>query len=225
MKHRNFDQQENQESKLREKLTYRARDIAIRSIDILGASFGLVLFSIPMLVIACMIFLEDGAPVFFKQSRVGKDKKPFLILKFRSMYNDPKRASGEIKSADTINSDRITFVTTSVNDTRITTVGKLIRPFHFDELPQLANVLLGSMSLVGVRPDVPVQEVDYDVGTWNLRHRYRPGITGLAQISPNVSSMEERTAYDLQWVQNRSFALYTSILLRTVSKVLKGNSF
>jgi len=88
----------------------------------------------------------------------------------------------------------------------------------------MLNVLLGDMSIVGVRPDVPVQEADYTFQEWNNRHVLRPGITGLAQIDSSVDSMAARTALDLEWVHNRSIRLYATVIFRTFFKVLKRNS-
>jgi lipopolysaccharide/colanic/teichoic acid biosynthesis glycosyltransferase len=206
-------------------MSSRYQEVVIRSIDLLVASVLFVIFFFPMIIIAGLILLEDGTPVLFKQTRVGRNKKVFVIFKFRSMRTDLKRATGEISNRDSLLSDREAFVTTSENDIRVTKVGKLIRPAHLDELPQLINVLSGSMSLVGVRPDVPVQVADYSEQEWALRHKYRPGLTGLAQVSNCVDSMAQRTKLDLEWVNNRSVSLYCKVIIKTISKVLSRSSF
>lgn len=136
------------------------------------------------------------------------------------------RFVGEVdrEGEENIAAQREKFITTSANDTRITQVGRFLRPAHLDELPQLLNVFLGEMSLVGVRPDVAVQEADYEPQEWIDRHVLRPGITGMAQVDPTVDSMKARTERDLTWVRNRSVGLYFRLLLETVGKVLKRNS-
>ena len=116
------------------------------------------------------------------------------------------------------------FQTTAINDTRVTKVGRFIRPSHLDELPQLFNVIRGEMSLVGVRPDVPIQQLDYPSEIWQTRHHLKPGITGLAQINGSINSLELRTELDLFWVNNYNIQLYFTILFHTLLKVIKRNS-
>lgn len=196
----------------------------IRSMDIIFALCALILFAIPMLLIAIVIYLEDRRPILFRQPRIGRGIVVFEILKFRTMFADQTRFIGTSDSALDLRESRARFVTTSANDPRITKVGRFLRPLHLDELPQLFNVLKGDMSIVGVRPDVPVQEADYPPEKWRLRHMYRPGITGVAQVAPDVSSMDDRTEKDLIWVRERSMALYLKVLIQTVGKVAKRNS-
>jgi lipopolysaccharide/colanic/teichoic acid biosynthesis glycosyltransferase len=140
------------------------------------------------------------------------------------MVVDKHRHSGRLDDGAQIQNQRSSFQTTSENDPRITRTGRFLRPSHLDELPQILNVLLGHMSLVGVRPDVPVQQPNYSDADWELRHRHRPGITGLAQISPHVDSNETRLAYDLAWVNDPAFGTYWLVLLKTVLKVFRFNS-
>ncbi|WGV15407.1 sugar transferase [Fuscovulum ytuae] len=200
-----------------------AGDGLMRLTDVVLAFVLLVLTAIPMLMIAMLIFLDDGRPIMFRQTRVGQGGRHFMIFKFRTMTHDRNRATGTFTGAVTTE-DRQKFETTISGDPRITRIGRVLRPLHMDELPQMLNVLSGDMSLVGVRPDVPVQQADYSPQEWVDRHVLRPGITGLAQIDGTVDSMAARTARDLQWVQTRSFGLYLSILFRTFGKVLKRNS-
>lgn len=198
----------------------------LRSFDILIGLICLAVFIVPMVIVAVAIYIEDRQNPLFYQQRVGKDCQTFRIIKFRTMFVDPARFDGQNtdpKIAGT-RAARDQFQTTVPNDPRITTLGRRLRPMHIDELPQVINVLLGHMSFVGVRPDVPVQISDYTTQDWVDRHVARPGITGLAQISHDVTSIAKRTSYDLNWVTNRSFRLYVKILWRTVGKVLKRNS-
>jgi lipopolysaccharide/colanic/teichoic acid biosynthesis glycosyltransferase len=125
-------------------------------------------------------------------------------------------ASGDI-------ADREKYITTSLNDTRITNIGRLLRRSHLDELPQMINVLKGDMSMVGPRPDALVQRFDYDQVFWELRHKERPGITGLAQLV-KVKSLQHRLELDLECIHNSSVSTYIKILFRTVYKVFKLSS-
>jgi len=198
----------------------------LRSFDILGGFIFLAVFAVPMIIVAVAIYIEDRHNPLFYQQRIGKDRTPFGIIKFRTMFVDPARFDGQNtdpKIAGT-GAARDQFQTTVPNDPRITKVGRILRPTHVDELPQVINVLRGHMSFVGVRPDVPVQVSDYTAQEWVDRHVARPGITGLAQVSHDVTSIAKRTSYDLDWVTNRTFMLYIQILWRTVGKVLKRNS-
>lgn len=195
----------------------------LRLLDLLIAGPLLALVLLPMLVISLLIWLDDRGSVFFRQTRVGRNLKPFHILKFRTMFVDPDRPSGETTEGDA-RTQRPAFQTTKKGDSRITRIGRFLRPTHLDELPQLINVVKGDMSLVGVRPDVPVQIADYTKEIWVKRHRFLPGITGVAQVAPNVESTEHRTSLDMEWINNRSIKLYFIILFKTFGKVLKRNS-
>jgi lipopolysaccharide/colanic/teichoic acid biosynthesis glycosyltransferase len=177
-----------------------------------------------MVVIALAIWIEDRRPTLFTQTRVGKRNKNFVIFKFRTMFHDSGRFQGDFIGTPLEDRPSFQFQTTVKNDTRITKAGKFIRSVHLDELPQLINVIKGDMSLVGVRPDVPIQELEYLPKHWLERHSLRPGISGLAQISSNIESMEERTKLDLVWVNNFSIKLYFYIIFKTLLKVLKRNS-
>ena len=136
-------------------------------------------------------------PVLFSQTRVGLDEKRFVIFKFRSMFVDSNRPLGDV---DCQNGSQDVYVTTAKFDDRITKTGLFMRQKHIDELPQLFNVLRGDMSLVGPRPDAPVQKSDYSKKNWSLRCKARPGLTGLAQVDdilcgedvkPSVAMLEE----------------------------------
>lgn len=201
----------------------------IRFFDIFLSLILLPFIILPLVVISILILVEDGSPIIFRQTRAGKDRKPFTIYKLRSMRaGNFEQIHGEV-SGDS-DQDKVLarqkFKTTEVNDQRITTVGKFIRKTHLDELPQLFNVLRGDMSLVGVRPDTPSQEVDYENGYWVERHRYTPGITGPAQVTTSeFTGISGRQKQEGLWLHQRSLLLYFSILFKTFFKVLKGNSF
>jgi len=179
-----------------------------RLIDLLISLILLLFLAIPMLGIALLIYVNDGGPVFYRQTRIGMDCKTFSILKFRSMI---------------LNADQVGGYQTSLNDDRITSVGKFLRRTSLDELPQCLNVLMGHMSFVGPRPDVPAQETLYQPEDWQKRHKVRPGFTGLAQVNGRSSiSFEERLAFDLEYVDKSSLMLDTKIILKTLSFVAKG---
>lgn len=199
-----------------------------RLADIILSAIALLLAALPMILIALAIRCDDGGPAFFRQIRVGKDLRHFEIIKFRSMrINQEGAGTGSAQSddAEAKKAARAAFQTTTLNDPRITPIGRMIRTSHLDELPQLINVLKGDMSLVGVRPDTPAQEVDYDPDYWRSRHRMRPGITGVAQIGISDGGLEERSRLERQWLNEPSFRAYIRTLLGTVGKVLRRSSF
>ena len=173
-------------------------------------------FSWPlMLITAIAIKAEEGlsAPVFYLQDRVGLNGRSFRIVKFRSMRTDAE--SGKA-------------VWATVNDDRTTKVGKFIRKYRLDELPQIYNVLRGDMGFVGPRPERPefVQDLIRAIPYYNERHNVKPGLTGWAQLKYPYGSTEEDSAeklkYDLYYLKHRSFLLDIKILIRTVEIVLFG---
>lgn len=176
-----------------------------RLTDLVIASFALLLFSPVLLAVAAAIRLHDGGSVIFRQRRVGLGGREFGILKFRSMVVDAERLGGH---------------STADRDSRITPVGRLIRRSSLDELPQLINVILGDMSVVGPRPDVPAQRTNYTERDWIERHSMRPGITGLAQATlRSQATAEQRTSLDLQYVRNASIMLDLKVILLTLRQV------
>lgn len=196
-----------------------------RIADIPLSALILLITSPLMIAISIAIRHHDGGPVFFYQLRVGKDLKPFRIIKFRTMRINPEGAGTvSAQNIEAKKAARAAFKTTTRGDSRITPVGRRIRAMHLDELPQLFNVLKGSMSLVGVRPDTPAQEVDYDPDYWQARHRLRPGITGPAQVAARDGDMEERTRLEKEWLSNPSTAAYIRVLIGTVRKVVRRSS-
>ena len=177
-----------------------------RLFDLVFSILGLALFLPLFLVICLIIYLTNGRPIFFFQTRVGKNQKPFLIYKFRTMVVDA--------------SDRGGYATES-GDFRITPFGRILRRSSLDELPQLLNVLAGDMSLVGPRPDVFEQESLYNSEEWVKRHLVQPGITGLAQATlRSQASVLERKFADIYYVENQSFWLDVLILFKTIRQIL-----
>lgn len=179
-----------------------------RLFDIALSLALLVALVVPMGAISLAIWLHDRGPVFFRQTRIGKDLQPFGMLKFRTMV---------------VNADKIGSYQTAENDTRITPVGAVLRKTSLDELPQILNVLAGEMSFVGPRPDVPEQQALYAPEDWVFRHSVRPGITGLAQASGRSHmDFETRTRHDLDYVRNASFLFDLKVLFRTFRTLRKG---
>lgn len=184
----------------------------IRFFDVIISLLVLMLLSPFFLAIAILLLIFDGWPIFFLQNRVGKDGKLFKIVKFRTMVS--KKSSHENWSIRTLN-----------NDSRITWFGRYLRVSSIDEIPQLSNVLLGHMSLVGPRPDTPLQEHDYTPELWEKRCSVRPGLTGLAQISGRSDiDIFGRMKQDILWVENKSFYLYLKILIKTPFEMFKNTN-
>ncbi|NJN55889.1 MAG: exopolysaccharide biosynthesis polyprenyl glycosylphosphotransferase, partial [Anaerolineae bacterium] len=186
-----------------------------RLMDFLGALVGLIFFSPVMIMIATAIKLESPGPVFFVQERMGLDGKPFRMVKFRSMRSDAEKHGPGW---------------TLENDPRQTKLGRFLRKVEVDELPQLINVLIGEMSLVGPRPEQAhyVAHFRRTVPRYMERHQEKGGMTGWAQVNGlrGDTSIEERTKYDLWYSANWSILLDVKILLRTVWQILerKNNS-
>ena len=176
-----------------------------RLLDVAVSALALVLLAPVLLLVALAIALESGRPVLFKQLRVGRGDREFGLYKFRSMVKDAA-AIGPFNTA--------------ANDPRITPVGRFIRRTSLDELPQLLNVLRGDMSLVGPRPDVPVQRSLYGDADWALRCSVRPGITGLAQVVlRSEGSEDQRRELDLRYVREHSVWLDLKILAWTAGRL------
>ena len=175
-----------------------------RAADIVGSLLLIIVTSPIMLLLAIGVKLSSPGPILFKQERVGFGKKPFMMLKFRSMR---------------VNTEQNTGWTTD-NDPRKTKFGSFIRKYSLDEFPQFFNVLKGDMSLVGPRPEVPfyVNQFKEEIPVYLNRQQVRPGITGWAQINGfrGDTSIEERVRYDCWYIQNWSMWLDIIILLRTV---------
>jgi len=187
-----------------------------RSFDLVLSTLGLVLLAPVFGVVALIVKLQDGGPVFFHQARVGRDGRPFKMLKFRSMVPDAERRLDDLR--DLNESDGLLFKMRE--DPRITPIGRVLRRYSIDELPQLINVLRGDMSLVGPRPPLP-SEVDLYAAAVHRRLLVRPGLTGLWQVSGRSSlSWEESVRLDLFYVDNWSMTSDLVIMAKTVKAVL-----
>ena len=191
------------------------RTVMKRLFDIVFAGILLVLALPVMLIAAIAIALESGLPVFYRQERMGKNGRSFKVIKFRSMRLDAEK-DGKPKWA-------------TGNDDRVTKVGRFIRTYRIDELPQLVNVLTGEMSLVGPRPERPffVDQLSRELPFYGVRHSVKPGLTGWAQVSfgycASVQETAEKLQYDLFYVKNHSLFLDFVVLFRTVGVVLHGH--
>jgi exopolysaccharide biosynthesis polyprenyl glycosylphosphotransferase len=197
------------------------RDVALRgwklsvkrAMDVIVSGIGLVVLSPFMMFIAMLVRLESRGPIFYSQERVGLDGNPFPMIKFRSMRVGAEESTGPVWA--------------TADDPRKTKLGSLMRKTSIDELPQLINVLLGDMSLVGPRPERPVfvDQFRQVVPRYMERHQEKAGITGWAQVNGlrGDTSIVERTKYDLYYIENWSLLFDIKILLRTVLNQFRGD--
>ncbi len=195
-----------------------------RALDVLASSFGLIILAPLFVLVAVAIRLDSGGPVFFRQVRVGRDGRPFSILKFRTMRTDAEAVGGQL---------------TVGADPRVTRVGAWLRRTKIDELPQLINVLRGDMALVGPRPEVPRYVALYDEQQRRVLD-VRPGITDPASIAfrdegsilANASDPEEtyvheimprKLAMNLAYLEHRTLTRDLGVILATLIKVTRRN--
>jgi len=178
-----------------------------RGIDLAGSSVMLLVFAPFFLFVAALIKLDSEGPALFRQKRIGKDGEPFAMWKFRSMRVDTHPYARS---------------PVGDHDPRLTRVGRVLRRFSIDELPQLVNVFRGEMSLVGPRPEMPYIVDNY--GSFERQRLcVRPGITGLWQISPaRAMPIHENLNYDFAYIENQCITLDFIILLRTITAVIRG---
>ncbi len=190
-----------------------------RVMDIAGSLVGLVITGIVMIFLAPAIKIESPGPLFFKQTRVGKNGRPFTMYKFRSMYADAEERKKELMAYNEMQGNMFKMT----NDPRVTKVGRFIRKTSLDELPQFWNVFKGEMSLVGTRPPTMEEYLEYQ-GWQKRRISFKPGITGLWQISgrSNIHDFDEVVKMDLEYIDNWSLGLDVKIILKTVVTVLCG---
>jgi lipopolysaccharide/colanic/teichoic acid biosynthesis glycosyltransferase len=189
-------------------------------IDIFVSILILFFFLPLILIISILIKIDSSGPIFFKQKRIGKNRKQFTIYKFRTMTMRSENRNESVMHLNEASGP----VFKIKNDPRLTDLGKILRKFSLDELPQLINVFKRDMNLIGPRPlpDYEVEEMD---DKFSLeRHRVRPGITGLWQVSEreNISSFENWIKLDLYYINNWSFALDAKIIFKTISIILFG---
>lgn len=175
-----------------------------RAVDVLAAIIGLLMLSPVLLIVSLFVMADLGRPVFFAQLRPGKDGKPFRMYKFRTMRDIVGADGRQLPDSE-----------------RLTKLGRCLRSTSLDELPELINVLLGHMSLVGPRPLLP-QYLDRYTPEQARRHDVKPGITGWAQVNGrNALTWEEKFQLDLWYIDNRSLWLDLRILLMTAARVLR----
>lgn len=189
-----------------------------RIMDFILSLIGIIILSPIYLILIVAIKLDSKGPALFKQVRVGKDGKNFVIYKFRTMIvNAEKKRELKINKDDMGN-----FIFQSKEDNRITKIGKFLRKSSLDELPQLFNVLIGNMSLVGPRPEIP-DVAQYYSPEFAQRLLVLPGITGLAQVSGRGEiRLEETVKFDLEYIEKFSVLFDIKILFKTVFSVFKG---
>jgi exopolysaccharide biosynthesis polyprenyl glycosylphosphotransferase len=193
-----------------------AMGLAKRTFDLVVTSALLLFGALPMAVVALVIKLQDGGPVFYRQRRVGIHGTEFDMLKFRSMVVGADRIRADLEHANEV--DGVLFKIR--DDPRVTRFGRFIRKFSIDEMPQLLNVLRGEMSLIGPRPPLPAEVEQYDADV-HRRLLVRPGMTGLWQVSGRSDlSWKESVRLDLYYVDNWSLTSDLVILLKTVRAVL-----
>ena len=189
-------------------------NVTKRAFDLAGSIVLLLLFSPLLLLSTCLVKASSPGPVIFRQTRIGAHGRQFDVLKFRTMAHDPHRP----------------FSQATRNDARVTRIGRFLRQTSLDELLQLFNVIRGDMSLVGPRPHAPetqVEGINFEnaVRLYRLRHRVKPGMTGLAQIrgqrgeTPAIGALEQRLASDLEYIQSWSLWLDISIMVQTLPVV------
>jgi exopolysaccharide biosynthesis polyprenyl glycosylphosphotransferase len=177
------------------------------------AAFALGIFTLPiMLVVALAVKLTSHGSVLYHQERIGQYGRVFTVHKFRSMLDNAEAATGPVWASE--------------KDPRVTPVGRVLRRTRLDELPQLWNVLIGDMSLVGPRPERPafVEQLTKEIPFYGQRHTVRPGLTGWAQVrytyGATVEDALEKLQYDLFYIKNESVALDLFVLVATIKTVL-----
>jgi len=185
-----------------------------RIFDLIVAASVLICLSPLFVIVALLIKIDSAGPVFFKQQRLGKDRKPFTILKFRSMRQDAELATGAVWAQE--------------NDPRVTRLGNFLRKSHLDEIPQLINVLRGHMSIVGPRPERAemMHVIVRQIPEFDKRLLVKPGITGLAQVRYNygasIKDAARKLKYDIIYIQRQCWLIDFQIMFWTVRRVLTG---
>ena len=186
-----------------------------RTIDVVISGAALLVLGIPLLIISALIRRTSSGPVFYTQERMGLDGRAFQVYKFRSMYEGAEDDTGPIWAR--------------TNDPRCTPVGRWLRRFDLDELPQFWNVLRGDMSIVGPRPERPyfVEQFKHRIPQYMLRHKVKAGITGWAQVNGwrGNTSLEKRIEYNLYYIENWSVGLDLKIMWLTLLKGLQKHAY
>ena len=196
----------------------RVYDVAKRFLDFAIALLSVIVLSPVLLLIAIAIKLDSKGPVFFKQERLGKGTQRFTMIKFRSMYTDGDSRIGELAALNEATGPLFKMR----RDPRITRVGRILRRTSLDELPQLFNVLAGTMSIVGPRPPLPRELNGFD-NIQRSRLRVLPGLTGLWQVSGRSDlPFEEMVRLDMEYIERRSIVMDLRIIAMTVPSVVLG---
>lgn len=181
-----------------------------RAFDVCSTGCALIILAIPMGIIALRIKSESPGPVIYAQERVGKNGKPFMVYKFRSMYVDAEKRGAQWAQGD---------------DPRVTPFGKVMRKTRLDEIPQFWNVFKGDMSLIGPRPERPAfcAEFEKRIHGWHYRTMVTPGLSGLAQVTGGYDLLpKEKVVLDLGYIEHRSIAMDLKIILKTLGVVSTG---
>ncbi len=185
-----------------------------RSFDVLGALIGLVLVAPFLALVVLLVRATSRGPAIFTQDRLGKDGRIFQMYKLRTMVQDAEKATGPVWA--------------KADDPRVTPLGRWLRKSHFDEVPQLFNVLKGQMSLIGPRPERPelVKELSHQISGYSKRLQVAPGLTGLAQVwscyDQSLQDVRRKIKYDLLYIRQMCLTADLGILLRTVYLVSTG---
>lgn len=182
-----------------------------RLFDIFFSLLALMMLSPIILMVALAIFVSDGRPITYSQERVTRNNRVFRLYKFRSMINDAERSTGAVLASE--------------NDPRITRVGRILRRFWLDELPQLFNVLKGDMSLVGPRPERAyfIEQFSKEIPDFKYRLAVKAGVTGYAQVMGKyTTSADHKIKFDLLYIQNHSIVFDFKIILETIKKIILG---
>jgi lipopolysaccharide/colanic/teichoic acid biosynthesis glycosyltransferase len=192
----------------------RKRDAVLRFLDVLLATLFLVVTLPVAALIALLLLITSGRPVFYRGERVGRGGRVFTMLKFRTLHADAETRLGPYLGEELVRRTQDEF----------TAIGKWLKATQLDEVPQFVNVLRGDMSLVGPRPIRPVffEELAHELPAYWQRLIVRPGLTGLAQVRRGYeTSMAEKLAHDLEWIADRSVRLYLRTVFATGWRVLK----
>ena len=195
----------------------RSRELCLELGHRLTALVLLLVLAPVLLVLTLLVLSSSGAPVFYRQVRVGQYGRPFRIVKFRTMHRDAESRLAAVLAAQ---GDEVAPFFKVKDDPRVTRVGRILRKTSLDELPQLVNVLVGDMRLVGPRPQSPAEVATYDTLVWR-RLLVHPGVTGMWQVHGRSDlTAEEGLALDLAYVQTWSPGLDARLLLQTPKAVL-----
>ncbi|HEY8424221.1 MAG TPA: sugar transferase [Clostridia bacterium] len=180
-----------------------------RTFDIFSSGLALIVFFIPMIIIAVSIKANSKGPIIYAQERLGRNGKPFKLYKFRSMYIDAEKNGPQWAKE---------------HDNRVTKVGRFLRLTHLDELPQLFNILKGDMSFIGPRPERAVFYEEFETYIHGFKQRLlvKPGLSGWAQVNGGYDLLpEEKIIYDIYYIKNRSLLLDLKCLIKTIGVVFK----